>query len=75
MLFYATLLNYCYCGAVWGISFESFSSDLREGRVGKTERCVNYNARFTVTQLGYHKSLGIAISELIHYKAVACQSE
>jgi len=24
MLFYATLLNYCYCGVIWGISFESF---------------------------------------------------
>ena len=22
MLFYAMLLNYCYCGAIWGISFE-----------------------------------------------------
>jgi len=24
MLFCAALLNYCYCGAIWGISFESF---------------------------------------------------
>jgi len=23
-LFYAVLLNYCYCGAMWGIRFKSF---------------------------------------------------
>jgi len=53
MLFYGMPLNYCNCGGLWGISFETFGSSRKMSRKNRKMRTVNFSAHFSVMQIGY----------------------